>query len=239
MENSRAVRLTYSAVPGAVRLLLLADITMAALYILDTALGHPYWSLTRLVDLDQEANIPTWYSSSQILILALLLGVFVFAKIDRRAVKSWTLVALPALCLALSLDETAQIHEWFGNASDRLFATGSREGSLVPRTGLWMFLLGPPFLMASAVLWRALLPLLRGRKHVVRLYLAGFFVYAASALGTEVVSNAVTLGGLPSSLQVLCEELGEMLGVTLLVWATLELLASYDIHVRVGNDRAA
>jgi hypothetical protein len=72
----------------------------------------------------------------------------------------------------------------------------------------------------------------------VRLYLVGFFVYAASALGIEILANVVSPGGVASVIQVVCEELGEMLGVTLLVWATLDLLASYDIHVRVGDHHA-
>lgn len=238
MEKSRASRLNRGTIPDFVRLLLLADITMGALYILDTALGHPYWTFTRLVDLDREANLPTWYSSGQLLVLGLLLGVFAVIRTNRRAIRSWPLFALPALCLALSLDEVAQIHEWLGRKSDVFFATGTRQGSLVPRTGIWMFLLGPPFLIVVALLWRAFSSSLRGRERVVRLYLVGFFVYAASALGIEILANVVSPDGLAAVVQVVCEEVGEMLGVTLLVWATLELLASYDIHIRVGDHHA-
>jgi hypothetical protein len=72
----------------------------------------------------------------------------------------------------------------------------------------------------------------------VRLYIVGFVVYAGSALGIEILANVVSPGGLASVVQVVCEEMGEMLGVTLLVWATLELLASYDIRVR-ARDRNA
>jgi len=238
MEASPASRLKRGSVPEAVRFLLLADVTMAALYLLDATLGSPYQTVTRLLDLDGEASIPNWYSSGQLLVLGLLLGVFAVVRTDRRAIRSWPLLALPALCLALSLDEAAQIHEWLGKKSDVLFAAGGRRDLLVPRSGLWMLLLGPPFLIVVTLLWRAFSPALRGRERVARLYLVGFFVYAASALGIEILANFVSPGGLLSVVQVVCEELGEMLGVTLLVWATLELLASYDIHVRVGDQRA-
>lgn len=238
MEKSRGSRLNRGIIPTPVRVLLLADITMVALYVLDTALGHPYRPFTGLVDLDGEANLPSWYSSGQLLVLGLLLGVFAVIRPNRLTIRSWPLFALPALCLFLSLDEVAQIHEWLGKKSDVLFATGTRKGSLFPHTGIWMFLLGPPFLIVVALLWRAFSSSLRGRERVVRLYLIGFFMYAASALGIEILANVVSPGGVASVVQVACEELGEMLGVTLLVWATLELLTSYDIHVRAGDHHA-
>lgn len=238
MQNSRVSRLNRSTIPDFVRLLLMADITMVALYVLDTALGNPSWTFTRLVDLCGEANVPTWYSSGQLLVLGLLLGVFAVIRTSQGAVRSWPLFAMPALCLALSLDEVAQIHEWLADKSDVFFATGTRHGSLVPRTGIWMFLIGPPFLLVVALLWRAFSSSVRGRERVARLYRTGFFLYAASALGIEFLANVVTPGELASTVQLVCEELGEMLGVTVMVWATLELLASHDIHVRVGNNHA-
>jgi hypothetical protein len=168
----------------------------------------------------------------------LLLGAFAVINRDPHITLRWSLFALPALCLVLSLDEVAQIHEGLGSQSDVLLATGAREGSVVARTGIWMFLLGPPFLIVVALLWRAFIPFLQGRARVVRLYIVGFVVYAGSALGIEILANVVSPGGLASVVQVVCEEMGEMLGVTLLVWATLELLASYDIRVR-ARDRNA
>jgi hypothetical protein len=227
----------HRSIPIPVRLLLLADVAMVALYLFNAALAHPYRRLTRLVDLDGEANLPTWYSSGQLLILGLLLGVFAVLMADRRETPSWPFLALAALCLVLSLDEIAQIHERLGNKSDVLLPGGSRKGSLVPLTGIWMFLLGPPFLLVVVLLWRVLAPVLQGRKRVARLYLVGFVVYTGSVLGIELLANFVSPGGLASEVQVVCEELGEMLGLTLLIWATVELLASYDISVRVGYDR--
>lgn len=227
------------SVPRAVRVLLLADGVVAALYILDTALGHPYETLTRLVNLDGEANVPTWYSSGQLLVLGLLLGAFAVVQSRSHSIRRGPLFALPALCLVMSLDEVAQIHEWLGRKSDALFATGTRHGSLVPVTGIWMFLLGPPFLILVILLWRAFVPFLQDRERVVRLYVVGFVVYAVSALGIELLTNFVRPGGLASVVQIVCEELGEMLGVTVLIWATLELLASYSIHLCVGDRRGA
>ncbi|MFN2384908.1 MAG: hypothetical protein ABR576_01220 [Thermoanaerobaculia bacterium] len=223
-----------NSIPGPVRLLLLGDFAADALYLLDAALGHPNRRFTRLVDLDGEANLPTWYSSGQLLVLGLLLGLFAIAT-DRREERSWPFFALAALCHLMSLDEVAQIHEPLGSRVDALLPGGSRQGSLFPRTGIWMFLLGPPFLLVVVFLWRLAAPLLADRKRVVRLYLVGFVVYTASVLGIEILANAVTRRGLASAIQIVCEELGEMLGLTLLVWATVELLASYSINIRRMN----
>jgi hypothetical protein len=165
--------------------------------------------------------------------------VFAVVKTRSGATRRLALFALPTLCVAMSLDEVAQIHEWLGRKSDALLAAGTREGSFVPVTGIWMFLLGPPFVIVVALLWRDLVPFLQGRRRTVTLYVVGFVVYAVSALGVEFLANFVRPGGLGSVVQVVCEELGEMLGETLLIWATLELLTSHDIHVCVGDRRAS
>lgn len=238
MKNIHANVRNHSSILGAIWIFMLADIMVAFLYILDNALGHPFYILTRLVDLDGEANLPAWYSSSQILFLGLLLGLFAFIMRNRKPSPLLPAGALSLICLALSLDEIAQIHEWIGNKSDQLLATGTRKGSLLGHTGIWMFLLGPLFLIIIAILWRKFSPYLRGRERVVRLYLLGFLVYIASALGVEILANFVSPAQADSVVQIVCEELGEMMGVTLLVWATLELLDSYDIHIQMEDRRA-
>ncbi len=214
------------------------DAALVGLYLLDRALGRPYWIVTRLLDLNGEANIPAWYSSGQLLVLGLLLGLFAATTASHNDKRSRGVFALPALCLFLSLDEVAQIHEWVGTKSDFLFVHGTRMGSLFPATGLWMFVLGLPFIVVVAHMWRAFAPAVSGRQQVVRLYVVGFLVYVGSALGIETLANFISVGGVASLVQVVAEELGEMVGVTLLVWATLELLASHHIHIEKGTARA-
>lgn len=222
---------------GIVKMFLIADIIIVLLYILNNLLGHPFQILTHLLDLDEEANLPAWYSSSQILFLGLLIGLFAFAMRDRRPSPLLPAGALSLICFALSLDETAQIHEWIGNQSDKLLADGSRKSSVFSHTGIWMFLLGPLFLVVVSFLWRRLSPYLRDRERVVRLYWLGFCVYVTSAIGIEILANFVIPNQADSVVQIVCEEFGEMLGITLLIWATLELLASYDIHIQVGDHK--
>ena len=237
MKNTQTDIQIRNPVLEVVKIFLIADIMMVVLYVLDNLLGHPFSIVTRLVDLDGEANLPAWYSSSQILFLGLLFALFALIMRHHRPSPFLPAGALSLMCLGLSLDETAQIHEWIGNQSDKLLTTGTRKDFLFGHTGIWMFLLGPFFMIAITVLWRRFLPYLRGRSRVVRLYLSGFFTYVLSALGIEILANFVSPNQADSVIQIICEEFGEMLGVTLLIWATLELLASYDIHIQVGDHR--
>jgi hypothetical protein len=70
--------------------------------------------------------------------------------------------------------------------------------------------------------------LLRDRRRAQVLYAAGVAAYVASFAGAELVSNFVSgaNGGM-----VLLEETGEMIGATLLLWATYELARSHGFRL--------
>lgn len=62
----------------AIALLLLAHLVCQIAYF---GFGHgALFGLTRLFDLDTEANVPTWYSASALLICGLTLGLIAAAK---------------------------------------------------------------------------------------------------------------------------------------------------------------
>ena len=70
--------------------------------------------LVAFLSLSHEANLPTWYASSLLLVDALLLGAIARRAPDRR----WAVLA--AIFGYLSLDEAVELHEHLGG----LFATG-------------------------------------------------------------------------------------------------------------------
>ncbi|MDG1204632.1 MAG: hypothetical protein P8N51_04610 [Pseudomonadales bacterium] len=72
------------------------------------------WLLTQLFHLDEENNIPTWFSS----FLLLNVTFFLFLKFQSTSVfkTHWLLVSLGFLIL--SLDEVAGLHETFNTAID-------------------------------------------------------------------------------------------------------------------------
>ncbi|MBI5710375.1 MAG: hypothetical protein HZC42_08750 [Candidatus Eisenbacteria bacterium] len=67
--------------------------------------------LYRQFDMDHEANLPTWFSSSLLLVSAALLALIAGERGARRApgVKTWW--ALAGLFVFLSMDEAASFHE--------------------------------------------------------------------------------------------------------------------------------
>ena len=65
----------------------------------------------RLFDLDREGNIPTFYSSSALLLCSALLAIIAFAKKKEDAPYRLHWKALAVIFLFLSLDEASQLHE--------------------------------------------------------------------------------------------------------------------------------
>jgi hypothetical protein len=75
-------------------------------------LGHKrLLGLVRMFDLFQEANLPTWYSSTILLCCALLLGLIARIKFQQRDRFRWHWLGLTMLFVLLSMDESAMIHE--------------------------------------------------------------------------------------------------------------------------------
>ena len=130
--------------------LIAIDIGLTLLYLVDAALGRPFTSFSHFIDLDSEANLPTWYASIQWFCAAGASWVFAIRNVERRPSRSWLLFLLPAVFLAFSLDEIARFHEYVGYLSDVLLPNGAREASVVSKTGLFFVLFGVPFAVLFA-----------------------------------------------------------------------------------------
>jgi hypothetical protein len=206
-----------------------ADLALGLVFLVDAAWGDTMQHF----HLEMEANVPTWYASAQLQLVALLLGLFACARFERSNPDTWLLALLPLVFIALSADETAGVHEWIGYRSDALLPGGSREGTALARTGIWMFVLGLP--LAALLLYAV---------HRLRAYLsypgvlpkfvAGLAVFLVGAAGVEVLVNFVEDGSQAHMVQVFFEEVLEMAGVTTMLWAARDLLVSAELYpVRV------
>lgn len=220
-------------VPTPIRLLLACEAVLGALYLLDWVAGHPSAQVTRIVNLDGEANLPTWFSSMQLFGLGILLASSAGWTTRWRDRSAWPALAAALLCVAMSCEEVTQVHEWLAGRGELLLFGESRKvvRAILPNTGVWMFLFAPPFILASAILWRRFRRTLAGQPAVARKYLLGFSVYVFSVFGLEFVANFVTRGAASDIIATASEELGEMAGVTILIWATLDLLAARRPHI--------
>jgi hypothetical protein len=224
------------AVPAAVLVFFIADFGLALAYLLNFAIGQPAEKLTLILDLEGEANLPTWYASTKLFIVAALLGLFARQHFEPSQLRSWPLVGLALAFLAFSADETAQIHEWVGYKVDTVVLEGgTRAGTLFDHTGLWMFLVGLPVAAAIGVLIWSVRFYLGRAPGVVSKYVAGCGVLMLGAVGLEMLRNFVAPGTGAHVVQVCAEELLEMAGVTLILWGTLDLLKAYRIHLSSEN----
>lgn len=204
-------------------LLLLADLGLGLFYFGNYLLGEPSGFITLRFDLNGEANVPTWYSSVKLFSIALLLALFASRVIELSNWRTWLLAGLPLLFLALSADEVAQIHEWLGLQTDALLPDGTRRGTFFRVTGIWMFLIGIPFLIIVLAILYMLREYFRDAAGALKLFVYGLLVLLFGALGIETLSNIPERGSLGYVFQIFFEELFEMLGATLMLWAAYEL----------------
>ena len=215
---------------------LACDFLLPLLYLANWwGLGASSHTLTTLLDLGGEANLPTWYSSMQLFVVAMILSACVYVRWSESKTVPWVLVLLAGLFAALSLDEIAQIHEMIGFRTDVLLPGGDRRHSIFGQTGVWMFVLGIPIFAGVLALVFRLKKLLRGQGRIVRIFFAATVVYFGSALGLEALVNFIPAGGLASALQVCLEECGEMTGATLYLWGAYELARFYGLTITLAR----
>jgi hypothetical protein len=167
--------------------------------------------------------------------VAALLGIFAVRNVNLSQRKSWLLLTLPLVFLGLSLDEMAQIHERIGFLSDALLPGGSRENTLFTRTGVWMFLLGVPFVALFAGLMISIRTYFRRTPAVLVKLALGIAVTLVGALGIETLDNFVTLGTGYEVMQVLAEEMCELLGSTIVLWGSYELLDEHGFTLKLDR----
>lgn len=192
--------------------------------------GH-HMTIVRFFDLDSEANLPTWYSSATLLLSSFLLAIIAWAKKwegDRYALH-WSIMAF--LFLGLSLDEASGIHEM---PIEQLRAALHAEGIfyftwVIPGAGfVGLFLV-------AYLRFLAHLPALTRW-----LFLLSGMIFVGGAIGVEMISGyysyyygQATWG---NALITTVEEVLEMLGIVLFIYALLHYMRSYlgTIRLRIA-----
>jgi hypothetical protein len=205
------------------------DVALGTVYIFNYLAGQPYQPLTAFLDLNGEANLPAWYSSIQWFCVAALLGIFARRNFSLSQGKSWLLAALSLVFLAFSLDEIAQIHEKLGLMSDIFLPNASRKNTLFPRTGIWMFVIGIPFLALFVALILSIRSYFQRAPSAFIKMLFGLAIMMVGAIGIETFDNFVAPTSVYGVLRVFLEEVCEMLGGTVVLWGSYELLYRHGV----------
>lgn len=210
---------------------LLADVAVGLIHLLNVTVVAALYRPTAMLSLTSETNLPTWYATLKLAVLAAGFALLAWVLSRRGQRRGWTLLLPAAIALYLSLDEFAQIHE-------RLDRYASVSG--LDYTGDWMLVAAPVFVFAigaAAILtWAIWGDWWTG----IRL-LVGAFLYAAAAAGLELAQNFVDRGGALLGVLAVAEELGELVAVTIVLWVVAELLARYGLRivmVGAGDERS-
>jgi hypothetical protein len=228
MELSRVSTssISMAGIPPLIRCFFFADILLCLLFLLNHFSG---FRVLGVFNLNSESSFATWYSSMQLLCIALLSLIFVLGYRRRHSTSRKTLSILPLLFLFLSIDEIAQIHEKLGKLSDYLLAGGTRENSIFHQTGIWMLVLGVPFIIFFLV-WTSSLSLKKvfASSEIFWRFVIGMGVFLFGALGFETLSNFANPGN-ALVMVIVFEEGLEMFGATLMLWAVYSLVTELEV----------
>jgi hypothetical protein len=176
-------------------------------------------SVVRLVWVDGEGNIPAWYSAVLLLLCALLLGTITFAQKYQNDGKLSGWAFLTLIFLFLSVDEIAQFHELsIVPLRDRFEMSGFLYYAWILPAALCVTLFALGYLK-----FLSRLPAVTRQ-----LFLLAGAVYIAGALGVEAISGKqASLHGEQNPTYhaiITIEELLEMLGITLFLYALLDYI---------------
>lgn len=226
----QAIRTLSFVPPWPVLGLFAVELLFAALHLTSAWYPRaPFFQWTaRMWHLDLEANPPAWFSSIQLWAIATILGVAAWREFAPRRLAWWALAVAAFGFAFLSADEAAMLHERIGALTDR--AIGPREGSGFDRTGFWMFVLAPPAVAAAATIAWGAWAYLRLDRVALAIGVAGAMLFVGAAAGVEAASNRFPPGQ-GNLYSVLVEELGEMMGATLMLWATCRYARRIDLRL--------
>jgi hypothetical protein len=185
-----------------------------------------------LFDVDKERNIATWWSSAQLLVAGLIFAILANRNAKVRP-SGGALILLAGLLVLMAMDEIAGLHEKIGNRLDLVL--GDRDETIFNVTGLWFVVIGLPFAVLVIALLRQMSAFLAEAPGTRPLIALGFGLLLLGAIGFEALSNfAVPADHVGPSSEasgyftiVLIEETLEMMGGSVLVWASLHLALAH------------
>jgi hypothetical protein len=187
-----------------------------------------------------DESIPTWYSSFVLLLCSILLAVIAIAnkRNNGRYVVHWSVLA--GIFLLMSIDEVAWIHETVGESLGTLLirSIGAQQSGFLLYG--WVLPAALFVLLVALTYLRFFVDLpMRTR----RLFIVAGAIFVVGALGAEVASaqlvsllnagqRSLTANVIVLILLTAIEELLEMLGVLILVYA---LLRHIETHLKLKD----
>ena len=176
--------------------------------------------LVGYLDMDDEKTVPTWWSSVQLLLLGILLGVLAYRQSGRDRRSGRALYFGSVFAVFFSLDEVATLHESVTRVLKRFESVPRFPG----QHGIWILVYGILGLAVLAVTLPGLISFFRAERSVSLKFLVGAILFALGGVGVEIVGYYTD----PSF--VLVEETLEVIGVAVMVWAVYGALTGTTIE---------
>ncbi|QNF34434.1 multidrug transporter [Adhaeribacter swui] len=191
-------------------------------------------SIDKFFNVNNEANIPTFYSAFLLLFAALVAYVtFHQAKVSSSIKQARPWQVLAGLFVFVALDEIVQIHEFTSNFI-RPWLKSDLSGLLYWSWVIPYFLL---FLGVAAYLFRFVLNLPAYTRNII--ILSGF-IYVSGAIGLELLEGhfykLYSLNHKYNELLYCLEEGMEMIGVTTFIYALLDHLNFLGFRITVTTE---
>lgn len=187
----------------------------------------PFEVLDDQLDLRGEGNVAAWYSSAQLLLVAAAALAAAWIVPAGRGVLGHRVVwcGASAIALALSADETSQLHEWAGLRYESTFSAQSAVAATVGLSGvyLWLLVLAP--LIAIAAIWLLYIAIRILHAHPKSMWLTlGGLACWLFTIGAEYIENHFFNYQLhiAQGQQATLEEGSELIGAALLFLAFAE-----------------
>ncbi len=215
-------------------LLVFMDLTLALIYLFGPKLSLSPLNM-KLFNLDGERNIPSYFSSLQLLMIGL--SFFLISREPAEAFRpfvSFFMVIAAGFCF-LAFDEAMGIHEKITHATVQYEWVPRFKGN----HGVWIFaysMIAAAFIVYFAHQAKQLLKLC---EFECRMFLLGGAVLVAGAVGMEILSY-LYLRGTPGHnflyrLEVTAEEFMEMAGASIMLYSSLLLaFKTRAVGVRAG-----
>jgi hypothetical protein len=195
--------------------------------------------IVRQFDLDSESNLPTAWSTMQLLIAAGLLLVIAVhhRRTDQRATATpsiaWMLLGGGFILLAF--DETAGVH-------NLLYLSSVSEDVRRTRGVFYFSWVVPAGALVLAIGLAYLRFLFRLPKRTRSLFVAAGAVYVIAAIGGEMVMGSLISRGLGDAklsvtvALIAFEEFGEMLAIATFIYALLDFMGRTGVSVMIAAD---
>lgn len=220
----------------ATHLMIIAGLALSNLpiAIMDELGHHVLLGYSRLMRLEEEANIPSVFSALALFACAIVAWAIhrQLSRIDRDR-SAWRLIAL--FFGFLALDEAAMIHE-LGNR----IGFDTALGGLLKHLGVFLYI--PVLILVAAKLFPFWL---RQERWLRAILVLAAVIYVGGAIGCELVEDELRVLGydnydLPMRISFIAEECGEMVGVAVFLYAFLSRFSAMGggalVRLAVGAD---